>query len=541
MPIVKQRLPLTHPALSIICTTGPSVFDAKIESGELMVTKSLFKKLLSKGMGIVRINFSHVLPEDYDRIRGLIKHVRQIEEEEKIPIPIIMDLRGPEIRIVEIQMRDKNEDVHSQFIQQNEFKIGRSESIKLCKAEDRNSPLPANISCRIILSFEGDFYSSVNNKDTVVIGDNDIYLKVEKKFAHGIICSAENRGTIKVRQSLNLPDARELKIESVIIEDDIKALNADFDIDIIAQSFIQKAGDVQNLIGCLAGTSLKNKPIIAKIETPAAVADIKNILDIDQVFGIMVARGDLGVLAEYSRIPQIQQDLINEANKLGRPVIVATQMLESMINRPKPWRPEVQDICTAIKGGADTLMLSGETAVGQFPEESVEVMKEVTRVNTPVDQREYLKKFKEDFSIPEPKRPIDVLGYAICEIAKEASSPYIFSYATTGTSATMISRFRPQVPVIAITKSQETARILILLYNVYPVLVDRPNLPREPKEFIKFIKELIDELGIKESISQNAEIQKRLFLVATQELTQIVAPENGVLGPRARGIFVFEP
>lgn len=541
MPIIKQCLPLTHPALSIICTTGPSIFEVKKQSGKLEVKKSCLEELLSKGMGIVRINFSHVSPNDYESIRFMIKHVREIEKNKKIPIPILMDLKGPEFRIVEIQEKRKNGDINSSYQQFKKFTIERLDRIQFCAIKHKNPGFINNISCRIFISFEGDFYHSVKVKDTVVLGDNDIYLKVTNKSADGIICLAENKGEIKVNQSLNLPDALELKIKSPIVEDDINALNAGFDVDLIAQSFIQKASDVEKMIGRITGTSLQEKPIIAKIETPAAVADIENILNIDQVFGIMVARGDLGVLAEYSKIPQIQQDLIDTANKLGKPVIVATQMLDSMENRPRPTRSEVQDISTAIKEGADTLMLSGETAAGQFPRESVEVMAEVTKVNTPVDRKEYLEKFEGEFSIPEPKRPIDVLGYAICEVADEALSPYIFSYATSGRSATLISRFRPGVPVIAITTKQDTARILSLLYNVYPVLVNLEHLPRNPKEFIAFIRELIDELGIRDEISQNSRSKERQFLVATQELTKIVGPENGVLGPRARGIFVFEP
>jgi pyruvate kinase len=248
----------------------------------------------------------------------------------------------------------------------------------------------------------------------------------------------------------------------------------------------------------------------------------------------MVARGDLGVLADYKQIPQLQKKLIDSANKIGKPVIVATQMLESMVERPRPWRPEVQDISTAIEEGADALMLSEETAIGKFPKEAVSVMAAVINENTPIDVEEYVKKFKGEYAVPNPGRPIDVLGFAICEVAKEAKSPFILSYATTGISATLISRFRPRMPVITITNKRDTARKLCLLYNVYPVLVKEKDLPRDPQRFIKFLREIVAELDLSEHVKKSTAASSSVFLVGTQDLTRLI-------GEKAQGIFVFEP
>jgi len=532
MPYVIKSLPLSHPALSIICTAGPSIFRAETEGGACRPKKSLLPELLKAGMGIVRINFSHIQPKKYQEIECLIKHIRDIESKERIPIPILMDLKGPEIRVSDI-LDSSLKSVTEKPSKSDSVELNRSELIELSTSPPPADPISGSAQWRLVLKFEGNLYPQLIREQTVVIGDNDLYLRIDKKVPGGVLCVTENQGTVKIGKSLNLPDLDRLDAP-ILVQEDKEALNRSFDVDLIAQSFVQKQGDVQRLIGFLDGTPLRNKPVIVKIETPSAVDDIDKILVTDGVFGVMVARGDLGVLADFRKIPQLQRKIIDSANKLGKPVIVATQMLESMIERPKPWRPEVQDISTAIEEGADTLMLSGETAVGHFPEESVKVMAEVIKVNMPVDREKYIAKFGGEYAVPSPRRPIDVIGYAICEAAKEAKSPFILSYATTGISATLISRFRPKVPIIAITNRPDTARKLCLLYNVYPVLVNKDPLPRKPGEFIEFLRQVIAELDLK------GYAKPGVFLVGTQELTTIVGPGGGA-GRRARGVFVFEP
>jgi len=529
---VLQRLPLSHPALSIICTAGPSTHKFKKKGSSYEIAESKLGKLIDAGMGVVRINFSHVKSTQFEEIKFLIKHIRDLEKEKNIPISILMDLKGPEIRIEEIQTKT----AHGKAKSHDFIKLQRGDEIKISADYHNNPEGIGDVSCRLLVSFEGTFYQEVLQGHTAVVGDNELYLGVKKKLDDGIICTAGSSGIIKKNKAINLPDRGALNVQSPVTQD-ITALMAGFDVDLIAQSFVQEVADVHRLIGRLVGTQLQDKPIIAKIETPSAVNEIDQILAVDQVFGIMVARGDLGVLADYMEIPQLQRRLINSANKLGKPVIVATQMLESMIERPRPWRPEVQDISTAIEEGADSLMLSGETASGQFAQESVEVMSAVIGKNVPVDRESYCRKFKGKFALPRQERPIDVIGHAICEVADEAESPFIFYYASTGISATLISRFRPSVPVIAITTSQRTARILTLLYNVYPVLVGDGSLPRETKEFIGFLKDINRKLMLTEKLKKE---NRQFFLVGTQELTPLINHQNNGPGGKARGIFVFE-
>lgn len=527
MPHVLQHLPLSQPALSIICTAGPAIYDAEQVDGVWQTKFSMLPDLLDVGMRIVRINFSHVQQRDYGKIKCLISHIRELEKNTGQPIPILMDLQGPEIRIVEI-LGTNLEPLRGKV------PIAQGVVIEISTPADASKPLDSQAHLRLVVSFEGDLYPQMLEGETVVIGDNELSLSISEKVGGGVLCITENSDNLKVNKGLNLPDRRNLEAP-VLVENDQRALREGFDIDLIAQSFVRSPADVSELQGFLAGTPLRDKPIIAKIETPTAVETVDKILETRGVFGIMVARGDLGVLADFRQIPQLQKRLIDSANKLGKPVIVATQMLESMVDRPRPWRPEVQDIATAIERGADALMLSEETAIGGFPKEAVLVMAEVINENMQLDRKAYLRKFRDDFAIPAPSRPIDVLGFAICEVAYEAGSPFILSYATTGISATLISRFRPKMPVITITNRSDTARKLCLLYNVYPVLVNVDPLPRQPKEFIKFLREIVAELQLtKYSIPKN-EKNSSVFLVGTQELTSIGG------GGKAQGICVFEP
>jgi pyruvate kinase len=527
MSHVIQHLGLDRPALSIICTAGPSIYRAEIINGIAQTKMSRLRELLDAGMRIVRINFSHVKEDDYPKIHALIKHVRELEVETRQPIPILMDLQGPEIRIIEIHNNKLERLKRGAFVRQGV-------KLEVSIPADANKPLEPRARLRLVVTFEGDLYPQMVGGELAVIGDNELSLRILEKVSGGVLCVTENEGKLRVMNGVNLPNRGRLEAP-VVVENDRRALNENFDVDLIAQSFIRNHSDVYQLHGALGGTPLKSKPIIAKIETPSAVEDIAPILQIPEVFGIMVARGDLGVLADFRQIPQIQENLINAANRLGKPVIVATQMLESMVDHPRPWRPEVQDIAIAIRDGADALMLSEETAIGRFPMKTVRVMAEVINANMPLDRQKYLTKFDGNFVVPNPSKPIDVLGYAICEVAHEARSPFILTYASTGISATLISRFRPEMPVIAITNNQKTIRMLCLLYNVYPVLVHDNPLPRQPKEFIKFLREIVAELELSKHIKRRRKGGPSVCLVGTQELTSII----GV--GKAQGIFVFEP
>ncbi len=517
--------PDRFPKMAIMCTVGPSVFKVQPAGRGLTVTLNRLEELVDAGMSVVRINFSWVPKAKYRETKLLIQEIRKLEEKRRLPIPIVMDLKGPEIRIKDIVAPPER--VHDGVTMAEKGDLVWLSQNRHTSPPSRTNPL---IRATVVCHF--DFCNVV--KKRIVVGDNELYLRVAKVVktggasCRGVLCRALHHGGMKKGKGLNLPDNRLSDVDPIVPEDRA-AIKAGFDVDFIAQSFVRSAGDVRRLLRVIDGTELKGTPIIAKIETPDGVEDIESILKIPRVYGIMVARGDLGVLMDYRRLPRVQRQLIDRANILGKPVIVATQVLESMVERPKPWRPEVEGIENAILWGADSLMLSGETASGSYAPESVRVTSEIVRV-TRFDRDAYLRKFRGDFRIAAAKpKPIDFVGNAICEIAKEARSPYIASYATTGVSASRISRFRPERPILAITLDEKQARQLRLLHNVYTVYVDprrlKGGLPRKPKEFIRFVRQIMQEMGLAARV-------RGKFVVGTLELTRVT-------NVNSRGIVVF--
>jgi pyruvate kinase len=520
--------PMQPGTLAIIGTMGPRVsLESRRPDGSFPEPEALtsIEELVEHGMAAARINFSHVREQDFAQVDRLIAAIRSVEDRLRIPIPVIMDLKGPELRVREI--RTPNDEPVPVL------DLAEGDRVQLADIEDADCPALSGVKARLLLSYPKNVYVELERGNTVVIGDNDVYLTVERKRSPDkVICRAEHRGRIKPGKSVNLPDAAGGRLQAgpLDVAEDRAALAHGFDVDLIAQSFIQDASDVSALARLLERGPLGRKPIIAKIETPAAVADIDAILADENVFGIMVARGDLGVLVDFDRIPEIQRRLIDKANIAGKPVIVATQLLESMMQRPRPHRSEPQDIATAVEEGADALMLSGETAAGDFPLESVKVMARVIAATMPINRDLYLAKFNREFTRRPVTRNIHVIGHPICELAEAAHAPIIVSYATTGISAAMVSRFRPSMPVLAMTPRLETARLLRLLYGVHPVLVDphgSPDLPRSAEGFVRFVREVVEELGIVGKLALPGK-----FIVGTMH--------NAIKDVRSRAIFTFQ-
>jgi len=520
--------PVQPDTLAIVCTMGPRVsLSTRNPDGTFPEPEALtsIEELVEHGMAAARINFSHVRESDFDHVDRLIAAIRATEERLRVPIPVIMDLKGPEIRVVEIRDPDGNP--------LPSLKVAEDDRLQLSDVEDSGSPALSGIKARLLVSYPKNLYVELERGHAVVIGDNDVYLRVERRRSpDAVVLRAEHRGTIRAGKHVNLPDVEGGRLQAGPrdVAEDLSALGHGFDVDFIAQSFVQDSSDVKALVRLLDRSPRGRRPVIAKIETPAAVQNIDAILADDNVFGIMVARGDLGVLVDFDRIPEIQRRLIDKANIAGKPVIVATQLLESMMQRPLPHRAEPQDIATAVEEGADALMLSGETAAGDFPLESVKVMARVIAATMPINRERYLAKFNRNYTRRPVTRNIHIIGYPICQLAEQAGSPLIVSYATTGMSAAMVSRFRPAMPVLALTTHIETARRLRLLYGVHPVLVDthgRPDLPRNAEDFVQLVREVVEELGIVGRFSLPGR-----FIVGTMH--------NAIKDVRSRAIFTFQ-
>jgi pyruvate kinase len=496
--MVKMNGPVGDHPLAIVCTVGPSIsLTPPRRNGTYSDSRAHtdLAALVDNGMAAVRINFSHVKKAGFARVDRLIAAIRAIEVHKRRPIPIIMDLEGPKIRIRRLIVSSGRRQVPVA-----DLELSRGDRVELSSAPP-GQPLTPGIKARLHLVYPKNLLGEVNSGDTVVVGDSDVFLRVESKVPPATItCVAQHKGRLAVGKGVDLPDAPggRLAAGAKDVAEDWEALRHGFDVDLVAQSFVQCASDVDDLCDMMRESPRGPRPIIAKIESRLGYERADEILGRDAVFGLMVARGDLGNLVAYDEIPKVQKALIDKANVAGKPVIVATQLLESMMHRPRPHRSEPQDIATAIEEGADALMLSGETAAGDFPLESVQVMARVIAASVPIDRRRYLEKFDGTYSKAPTDRIIHVLGYPICELAEVADSPFIMSYATTGISATMISRFRPKMPILALTPNVETARLLRLLYNVCPVLVDPggADLPRRPEDAIRFCRKVVEELGL---------------------------------------------
>lgn len=496
--VVRMSGPVRGHALAIICTMGPSVsFTPPRRDGSYSDPRALtdLSALVDNGMTAARINFSHVTRAGFARVDRLIAAIRAVEQHKRRPLPIIMDLKGPEIRVRRLLVPAAGRPASVAGAE-----VTRGDLVELVTAPVPG-PIAAGVKARLLVHYPKNFLAEVKAGDAVVVGDSDVFLRVRGKATPATVtCVAQHKGKLTVGKSINLPDAPggRLAAGPKDVAEDWAALRHGFDVDLVAQSFVQGGRDIDDLVEMMKAGPRGIRPIIAKVESRLGYERADEILARDAVFGLMVARGDLGNLVAYDEIPKVQRDLIDKANVAGKPVIVATQLLESMMRRPRPHRSEPQDITTAIEEGADALMLSGETAAGDFPLEAVQVMARVVAAAVPIDRRRYLAKFNGNYTKEPTDRIINVLGYPICELAEVADSPFIMSYATTGISATMISRFRPKMPIIALTPNVETARMLRLLYNVCPVLVAPvgQDLPRRPEDAVRFCRKVVEELGL---------------------------------------------
>ncbi len=505
----------------IIATIGPSVFDPENDIDELV-------NLIDAGVAAFRINFSHVseegeiIIEDRDRkikkysyknVENIIIRIREIENSKHIPLPIIMDLKGPEIRTSRILEKGEN----GKFEDKEETMVKEGDKIYL-QQDSKDVELPSNSKIKLIeITFEGDFSREIRTGSIIRIDDGRIELEVNNIKNSLVSTIVKIEGKIEKGKSINLPDVKLKSIES-ITEKDSGDLRKCFDVDIIAQSFVRNFLDVvrlDNILSNLYSNDSQIPRIIAKIETKEAVFQgfskkghavdtFLDILEEKSTFGIMIGRGDLGGELGIEKVPKIQARLIDYANRVGKPIIVATQMLESMRKNPVPTRAEAEDIYSAIKQGADAVMLSGETANGDYPIKTVKAMRKIIE-ETEVDPESYRRKFLGDFVYggiyPKgtlPKYAVDVVGYPIVTMAIGAKSPFILTYATKAWSATRISRFRPDDPtfILALTVKPQTARALRFLYKVCPILIGRndeqpEDLPRQRGEVIDLFKYVI--------------------------------------------------
>lgn len=414
----------------IVCTLGPATNDEKT-----------IEKMVFAGMNVARINFSHGTYEDHKKTIDKIKAVR---EKTGRPVAIMLDTKGPEIRLGKFENGSADLEKGKTFVLSSEDFIGNAE--------------------RASVSYK-DLPSQLNKGDRVLLDDGNIELIVNDSDESEIKCTVVEGGIIKNGKGVNIPNVHiDMPHMSERDKNDL-LFGIECDVDFVAASFVRSADDVVNMrkfIDYNGGHAIR---IISKIENGEGVDNFSEILERSD--GIMVARGDMGVEIPFERLPGLQKRFIRECYRAGKMVITATQMLESMIDHPNPTRAEITDVANAVFDGTSAVMLSGETAVGKHPLRAIKVMAKVAeRAEKDVfEMRGYESNYVMDTS-----DTTNAMCDAACTTARDISADAIVALTMTGRSARRMSKFRPATPIVAATPNQKTYNQLALSWGVYPVL-----------------------------------------------------------------------
>ncbi|KUK95976.1 MAG: Pyruvate kinase [Anaerolineaceae bacterium 46_22] len=422
----------------IVCTLGPS-----------SNTRSMIQSLISAGMNVARLNFSHGTHEDHAR---LIELIREIADEMGVAITILQDLQGPKLRIGKLP--------------EGKIELKAGDQVTLSSSE--SSVVDAE---DIFIPFEiPDLHKALKPTNHILLDDGQIEMEVQSVDGERIEAVVTLGGTLKSNKGVNLPGAN-LTIPSFTEKDreDLK-FGLEKGVDMVAISFVKEAQDiitVRNAIKEYAPNSWAERtPIIAKLERPEALDDLDEIMKVTE--GVMVARGDLGVEMSPAAVPIAQKEIIACANAHAKLVITATQMLDSMINNPRPTRAEATDVANAVFDGTDAVMLSGETAAGRYPLESVSMMSSIIMTA----EANYAKWGDITFEteMAEQSDPVSITR-AARELANDRNVAAIVVFTQSGRTARLMSKTRPDVPILAFTPELCTYQQMSLYWGVTPLLV----------------------------------------------------------------------
>lgn len=417
----------------IVCTIGPA-------SG----SPAVIEELLRTGMNVARLNFSHGTHEDH---AGYIKAIRKVSSKLNIPVAILQDISGPKIRTGKLKSKEVRLKENASFTLTTRKGIGDEREVCV------NLP---------------ELADNVKKGDIIYLDDGAIKLEVMKVTAAEVKCRVVVGGILGWEKGVNVPGVN-LKIPSVTKKDFKDILfGLEHEVDFIALSFVRKADDVLRVRRFIKKMGAEI-PLIAKIEKWEAWEHLDKILAVSD--GLMVARGDLGIEVPIEKVPLIQKEIIRKCNRVGKPVITATQMLQSMINSPQPTRAEVTDIANSIFDGTDAIMLSGETAVGRYPVEAAQVMLKIaltTEASLP-----YGKMLLDKGANLVPQTD-DAISYAACHTAHQLGAAAIVAFTSSGSTARRVSKYRPGIPIVAATPSPRQRRRLLLSWGVRPYEVPEP-------------------------------------------------------------------
>ena len=415
----------------IVCTLGPASDD-----------EATVRAFVQARMAVARINFSHGTYDDHGR---RIATVRRVASEAGRAVAILADLQGPKLRVGLLPSEGMDLVEGETVILANEQSPSRPDLI----------PLP-----------HPEVLQEVRNGDRILLDDGLLELQVLKGDGQQVWAKVVAGGVLKSRKGISLPHTG-LQMPSITDKDRQDAAFAvEQGVDYFGLSFVRCASDVEHLRAYLRELG-SDIPIIAKIEKPEALDCVNEILAASD--GLMVARGDLGIEAPAEEVPIAQKRIIRACNRASRPVITATQMLDSMIRNPRPTRAEASDVANAILDGSDAIMLSGETAVGRYAVESVRTMARIAEVTErSIPYADWLRRADQAAS----PTVVDAIGQVACEVAAELGAKAIVTSTVSGSTARRVASHRPATPILAPTPSQTTYRQLALVWGVEPVLVD---------------------------------------------------------------------
>lgn len=436
----------------IVCTLGPAVDDCKTLS-----------RLCASGMDVARFNFSH---GDYSDQQKRIDMFKAVRDELGLSIPMMLDTKGPEIRIGTFVDGVATLNDGSLFTLMHDVCEGNSSMVYVNYEHLYEEVLPGSI---------------------ILINDGIIQLEVIEIQDKNIKCRILHGGKLTNRKSVNVPG---LKLNLPLLTEKDKndiTYGIKNGFDIIAASFVRKPEDILAIREVLKENNAENIKIISKIENQEGVDNFDEILNVSD--GIMVARGDLGVEIAMEKVPALQKIFIDKCNKQGKIVIVATQMLESMTYNPRPTRAEVNDVANAVYDGATAIMLSGEVAAGNYPIESVKTMAQIAKtIESEIDYWDKFSNVSRESLIG--KRSNLIIGHTLCEVAMQTNADAIFSLSSGGHTPMAISSFKPKCPIYAITPNVSTARQLNVSWGITPILVkESANQFDMINEGIKIAKE----------------------------------------------------
>lgn len=419
----------------IICTLGPASDNEKI-----------LRQMIEEGMDVARINFSHGTHEEHSKKLEIINKLRN---EMGVSVAVLLDTKGPEIRL---GLFENGKEI-----------LQAGENFTLTTAEVKGTKEKSSITYK-------DLPKDVKAGDAILLDDGLIELLVDEVVGEEIRCTVINGGQISDRKGVNVPNVSLSMpyLSERDREDILFGIKANFDF--IAASFVRNAQDVQCIRELLKENGGDAIKIISKIENTEGVNNIDEIIRVSD--GIMIARGDMGVEIPFERVPKIQKDIIKKVYNSGKYVITATQMLDSMIKNPRPTRAEATDVANAIYDGTSAIMLSGETAAGKYPVESVKTMAKIAiETENDIDYEGRFHRFNEQSH----RNVTNAISHATCMTAYDLEATAIITVTESGQTARMISKYRPEMPIIGCTVDEKVYRQLAMSWGVKPILCNYQN------------------------------------------------------------------